>query len=297
MARRVALLSIEKLPISYRRNPGDESYGFPEDVLLSEEFRRRGWSAERVVWSDPGVRWDRFDLVLIRSAWDYVWRLEEFLSVLERVEADAGALWNPGSLVRWNCRKRYLVDLQEKGVAVVPTRVCDRPSSPEARRFVETECPGPVVIKPAVGAGSVGVQVASREDFLAGRAAAGDAADPDAGWLIQPFLPGLREEGEWSLVFLGGDFSHAVLKRPAEEAFHFRPQDVRGATPPPDALAGARQALGALETPPLYARVDLVRGHDGGLKLMELELIEPFLFLDRESAGRLVEAAERRLAD
>lgn len=294
MTRRVALLTIDRLPAAYRRSGADEGFWFQEDVLLAEEFRRRGWAADRVVWSDPDASWGRYDLALVRSAWDYVWRLEEFLSVLGRIESEAGALWNPRGLVAWNSRKGYLLELGAKGAPVVPTRACASLDSPEARRFVKDACAGPVVVKPAVGAGSLGVRTASREDFLAGRVPA-DGGGED-GWLVQPFLPGIREEGEWSLVFLGGEFSHAVLKRPEAGALHFRLQDVGRTEPPPEALDAARDVLRLLDADPLYARVDLVRDRGGKLLLMELELIEPFLFLDRESAGRLVEAAERRLA-
>ncbi|HXB54900.1 MAG TPA: hypothetical protein VN461_08970 [Vicinamibacteria bacterium] len=266
-----------------------------DDRLLVDELSRRGVSARPVVWNDPDVRWTTFELVVIRSCWDYHLRLSEFLGWLDRVEADGVQLWNPAPLVRSNAHKSYLQELKAAGLPVVPTAWLERGSTVDLGRLLRERGWSEAVVKPAVSASAfrtwrISAQNAASED--AHRALHELTAEGDV--LVQPFLREIEKEGEWSFVFLGGEFSHAVLKRPA--AGDFRVQAEYGGsalteTPPRSALSGAEAVAHYIKGPWAYARIDAVAA-EGGLTLMEVELIEPYLFLGNhpKAAARLADA-------
>lgn len=233
-----------------------------------------GLIVEQRVWSDPGVL-AGYDLILPLFAWGYQRDVAAWYAILDRLEAEALPVANPVPVLRWNSDKAYLTGLAAKGVAVVPTvevAALDDASLATARRELGAD---EVVIKPAISGGADGTH----------RIAAGDAIPADAlgqRRLVQPLMPGILTDGEFSLFFFGGRFSHAIVKRPA--AGDFRVQEQFGgretaweATTDAQALAAA--ALAAAPAPPVYARVDMVGDVAGTLHIMELELIEPSLFL------------------
>ncbi|MEA2488245.1 MAG: hypothetical protein QOH21_37 [Acidobacteriota bacterium] len=294
MPRMIALVTWSGLP---ELSPGDR--------LLQEAFEARGDVARAVVWDDPSVGWPAFDLVVLRSTWDYHKRIEEFAAWLDARQADGSRVWNPPALVRQNIHKRYLLDLATRGVAIVPTEllICHPECSEGPVRAGREECgasiaPHPhrslatlgmttlaeirarrgwssVVVKPAVGATAFRTSVDPDEEAFATLVTGGDV-------LVQPFLEEVVREGEWSLIFLGGAFSHAVLKRPRSGDFRVQ-NDFGGSAvltvPPPHVVAEAARVLAAVDGPWLYARVDGVVV-DGMFLLMELELTEPSLFLE-----------------
>lgn len=235
----------------------------PDSVPLLAALRDRGVDARPTVWNDPAVDWSGFDAVLVRSTWDYFDRFGEFLAWVEHVPVP---MFNPPEVVTWNAHKGYLRDLAERGVPVVETVWLATGEG--------TEVPWrEAIVKPAVAGSAKGLR----------RAAAGERVDAlHDDLLVQPFLPSIREEGELSLLYAAGELTHAVRKTP-------RPGDIRvqtewgGSTaavePGAEALAVAEAALAAVDGDLLYARVDLVRAPDGTLRLIELELIEPSLFL------------------
>lgn len=233
-----------------------------------------GLIVEQRVWSDPGDL-SGYDLILPLFAWGYQREVEAWYALLDRLEAEALPVANPVPVLRWNSDKAYLSELAAKGVAVVPTvevAALDDVGLATARRELGAD---EVVIKPAISGGADGTH----------RIAAGHAIPVDAlgqRRLVQPLMPGILTEGEFSLFFFAGKFSHAIVKRPA--AGDFRVQEQFGgretkweATPAAQALASA--ALVAAPSPPVYARVDMVGDGAGKLHIMELELIEPSLFL------------------
>jgi glutathione synthase/RimK-type ligase-like ATP-grasp enzyme len=261
-----------------------------------EILRERGVTVSGVPWDDD-VDWSRFDLVVIRSTWDYhlKWRMFEkwvrnFLATPER-------LWNPPQAVLDNINKRYLIDLAARGVDIVPTEFvatgtrAELPAVLERRGWIEA------VVKPAVSGGAHGTWRTSRATADADRlrfATQSDAEDV----LVQEYMPEVAAAGEWSLTFLGGSYSHAVLKRPATG--DFRVQWVYGggeavADPGPALIEQAEAMLAAVGHPLLYARVDgVVRA--GRLLLMEMEITEPYLWISAGSAaGRFAEAILRVL--
>ena len=246
----------------------------PESHLVAAELERRGISAPIVPWTDPAA--GRADVVLIRTTWDYTSRREEFVAWCERTAAGAPLL-NPPAVVRWNSHKGYLRELAAAGVPTVPTEVV---TDPGAATF-----DGAVVIKPAVSSGAFGAGRFAAGDPAAGDHLLGVLEEGDA--IVQPYVPSVAAQGERSLIYLGGELSHAVNKQPA--AGDYRVQDRYGGQvhrhePDPAELAAAQAALDHVGQSLTYARVDLVHGEDGPM-VIELELIEPELFLGVEPSA------------
>ncbi len=235
----------------------------PDSVPLLAALRERGVDARPQVWSDAAVDWRAFDAVLVRSTWDYAERLEEFLSWLHALPVP---VLNPKRVIAWNAHKGYLRELAAHGVPTVDTLWVDRGGC--------AEVPWPdAVVKPAVGASARGLR----------RGRGGEAVEAGADdLLVQPLLESIATEGELSLVYAAGELSHAVRKRPKPGDIRVQPEwggTIVPAEPGPEALAVAGAACAAAGEPLLYARVDLVRAADGTLRLIELEAIEPQLFL------------------
>lgn len=256
-----------------------------ENQPLVAALRERGVDARVEPWDAPEdvAGWTAADLVAVRTTWDYTGRRDEFLAWARSVSART-VLQNPLEVLEWNSHKRYLVELSAAGVPVVPTRLVPAGSTPEPLG------PSRVVVKPAVSAGG-------RETFrgtgpaldevLAGLVAAEDA-------LVQPAVESIGTEGEVSLIRLGDRWSHAVRKYPAADGFLVHERHggrLEDHDPTPRELAVAERALAHAPAPVHAARVDLVR-IDGEPVVMELELIEPELFLRRapQAAGLLADA-------
>ncbi|HYK81501.1 MAG TPA: hypothetical protein VEU55_00025 [Gemmatimonadales bacterium] len=257
-----------------------------DDRLLIEPLAALGVTALPAVWDAAEVRWTEFAAVVVRSCWDYHDRLDEFLSWIGRLEGLQVPVWNPPDLLRWNSHKAYLRELATAGVATVPTRWLGRGERSSLAEVLHAERWSDAVVKPAVSASAHGTWRTSqataardqgRLDELLMR---GDA-------MVQPFVNEVGESGEWSLMFLGGRFSHAVLQRPAAGDFRVQAQyggSAAALTPPRHVLSDAKRVLAALSREPLYARVDGVE-RAGRLLLSELELIEPLLFLQSDPAA------------
>lgn len=269
-----------------------------DDRLLLAPLAALGLEAVPTVWDAPDAPWDEFAAVLVRSCWDYHRRLDEFLGWVARLETMGVPLWNPPALLRWNSHKRYLRDLGATGVATAPTRWLRRGEDVVLAELLRAEEWPDAVVKPAVSASAFGtwraslVTAAQDQARLAELLAVGDV-------LVQPYLAEVRAPGEWSLLFYGGRYSHAVLKRPA--AGDFRVQWEFGgsavtAAPPARLVGDAERVLQLAPGKALYARVDGVEG-GGSLILTELELIEPHLFLGwhRDAAARLARACATAL--
>jgi glutathione synthase/RimK-type ligase-like ATP-grasp enzyme len=259
----------------------------PDRPVLDAALDDAGVRAEWAVWDDPSVDWSRFDAVWIRSTWDYTAHHAAFLAWVDDVAA-ATELWNPASIVRWNSHKSYLLDLEAAGVAVVPTVVVPEQAPLALGAVLAEHGWDEAVVKPAVSVGAIG----------AARVTAADAAawsrPPDAtgDLLVQPLVPEVTA-GETSMIAVEGTITHSVRKIPA--AGDFRVQVKHGGREVahmagPDELELARRALDAVGERLLYARVDCVTT-PAGPRLMELELIEPFLFLGTASIPAVAELA------
>ncbi len=269
------------------------------DELCRQPLAERGWELETLSWTRPDTDWSRFAAVAIRSTWDYHTRLPEFLACLSRITASGTRLFNPEELVRWNVDKRYLRDLEGLGVPIVPTiwgRGLDTPRLLELPGQLATR---ELVIKPRVSANALDTfRLGAAE--LEPRASELETCYRNRDWMAQPFVPAVIDEGEFSLFFFDGQYSHTVLKTP--RIGDFRVQEEHGgilqAVNPEAALEDAAWAvMDALPMLPLYARTDLVRSPDGTFRLMELELVEPSLYfnLDPGAPARFADALHRRL--
>lgn len=273
-----------------------------DDRPLIAACRSRGVEAVEPRWDDPDFRWKSCAAAVVRTTWDYMPRYVEFTAWAERAGA-ATRLFNPPHVVRWNADKRYLRELEAAGVPLAPTEWIAPGDVPDVAALVARRGFRRAFLKPVVGASAIGtlrfdadaVGCAAAERHLA-------TTPAPAGFLLQPYLPSVETEGETSLIYFDGAFSHAVRKVPV--AGDYRVQDDYGARDFPHAPAAdetdlARRALAALPFPetPLYARVDLLREDAGRPVLNELELIEPSLFFRHDPAApaRLVDALLRRL--
>lgn len=253
----------------------DPSYVDPEPPQIATALRGRGLEAEVVVWHDE-VDWASFDLVVIRSTWDYFDRLEEFIDWADRVHS-VSRIVNSPRVIRWNSHKGYLAELGEAGIPVLPSLALAKGAAHPVDRMLAAGW-ADVVIKPAVDGGARGAlkaPAASPEaaDHLGRLVEAGDT-------IVQPYAASV-ESGEVSVFFFGGAFSHAVRKIP--RAGDYRVQALHGGAevvhkPTAAELDLAQRAMALAPDELVYARVDLI-DVDGSPTLMELELIEPDLFL------------------
>ena len=261
---------------------------------LAEAFSDRGAQADWVPWEDPAADWSSYDLVFLRETWNYPGKLAAFLAWVE-VLATVTSVVNPPAVVRWNHHKGYLLELAAAGVSTVTTTLVPAgDADPEAAlRAAGTDM---VVVKPAVGVGGNGAVRGRADDPATAGHLRALLTGSDA--LVQPYLPSIETGGETSVVVLGGRVSHAVAKVPADG--EFRIHDHRGGmyTAVEPQAAQVEVAMAACDAARevtgdglLYARADLVADDDGHPLLMELELIEPSLYL------HTVPAATGHLAD
>lgn len=257
----------------------------PDDHAAVRAMHEMGVDAAPAVWSDPAVAWHDFDAVVIRTCWGYYERVGEFIEWIDRLDNRGTRVLNPPAIIRWNFDKRYLLDLERCGVPIVPTRWVGRGARETLSSIVREAGWDDIVVKPAVSAGAhltwraTGVTALDDERF-ASMVAARDV-------IVQPFVREVVSDGELSLVFFGGEPSHAVLKRPGDGDFRVQKKhggSVRAITPDAAIVRAARTVVEAAPGPVLYARVDgCVAG--GRFEVMELELIEPELFLAYDPAA------------
>lgn len=271
--------------------------GIDNEQDLITALRAAGHRVDPLVWDAPARPLAHFDALILRSTWDYHLKYAAWSAWIEEVESQGLRVFNPVSTLRWNSDKRYLLDLQARGANIVPTLHLSRGASASLTELLASQRWERVVVKPAVSASAHETWIAAAGGDNQGRFA---AALEQGDLLLQPFMPEVNSEGEWSLIYLGRRFSHAVIKRPAQG--DFRTQDEYGARieaiePPDFLLAQAGAILDKVEGPLLYARVDGLLRRDQ-FYLMELELIEPSLFLEHhpQAAGRFQAAIEAMLA-
>jgi hypothetical protein len=252
--KRIALVTSEAFP-------GLE----PDSQLLLPALEALGVEPIPSIWSDDSIDWSAFDAVVIRSPWDYFDREAEFLAWLERANAQARRFANPADLVAWNAHKTYLRELDAQDVPVVDTQWIARGDT----ATIEHEHG---IVKPAVSGGAKGLQQVTR----------GQTVTADVDLLVQPLLTSITTEGELSLFYADGVFTHMVRKVPVQGDIRVQPEFGSTVTleePSAAMLAASQKVLDAIGRTLTYARVDLVYAGDGSLRLIELEIIEPQLYL------------------
>jgi hypothetical protein len=284
------LASRVTLPGSPIRRTDAFEHDFMMDALRGP-FEARGFQVEDVAWDDAKADWTSYAAAIIGTTWDYWDRLDEFLAALERIEGQT-RLFNGSALVRWNARKTYLRELETKGAKLIPTLWLDVADEAAAKAAFDTLGSDDLVFKRQVGAGAKDQHRLKRGEPIP------EMRHP---MMVQPFLKMIQDEGELSFIFIDGEFCHALVKR--AQPGDYRIQSTYGGreekiTPSTDDLAAARAIIGTLDEAPLYGRVDMLRGPDGGLLLMELEVIEPYLYpIEGPELGeRLARGVARRLS-
>ena len=268
------------------------------DRLVQRALEARGATVEARAWNAPGADWDGFDAIVLRSNWDYHFEPDAFLGWLDRLERAGARVWNPPALVRWNLTKAYLLDLARAGVTTVATVILEDQSRAGLEAVMAARGWSRVVMKPVISASAHNTRLVSAATMDEAVAALRSGAIRRPV-LVQPFVEEIQSRGEWSLVFIETEMTHAVLKRPAAGEFRVQPRlggTVETPEPPDRVRAVARAALGALPVPPLYARIDGVEAA-AGFQIMEVEVNEPGLFFPHapDAAVRFAEALLRRL--
>lgn len=293
---RVALATCAELP----HLDGDEEH-------LVRALGAAGVDHVIAPWDGPDAPFVDSDLAVIRSTWDYTRRVDEFVAWAARIElamkgkpaGQGGALMNPASVVRWNTHKRYLTELAKEGVAIVPTAMLPRGTPANLKNLLTVKgWTDGAVVKPCVSAGSRdtvrvnGVEVDEAQALI-------DRELPLRDLMVQPYVKGIAD-GELSLIYVDGAFSHAVNKKPRGDDFRSQPEfgsHVEAVAPTDAQRRAADDIMRTVGGRLLYGRVDFVTGDDGAPWLMELELVEPSLYLawDDKAAGRLAAAVRRVL--
>ncbi|MDP4198427.1 MAG: hypothetical protein Q8922_04080 [Bacteroidota bacterium] len=251
-----------------------------EDSVLLAALLGKGLDVEPAVWNDASVDWTRYDLAILKSPWGYDDHIEEFYAWLDTLESLGVRVLNPANTVRWNSNKRYLRDIAEAGLPVVPTEYLAHGTHADLAPYFERFRAEKLVVKPCVSASAKNTVVVSR-DTLRESEQSIDRLLMDAEYLVQPFMEEILE-GEWSHLFFGGTYSHSLLKVPKRGDFrvqHFFGGVVLPRVANTSEVREAAQYVERFASDTLYARVDgVTRG--GTFHLMELELIEPYLYLD-----------------
>lgn len=263
-----------------------------EEGLLIDGLRAHGLRVARRTWSDPAFDWSSTRSAILRSTWDYFHRFAEFRAWLQRVRG-ATRLINDAALIDWNLDKHYLADLARGGVSVVPTDYLERGANDTLASVMAQHGWDEIVFKPVVS-GAARLTYRTDAASCAEMEAVFARCVAEEAMLVQPFQRDVLENGELSLVVVGGRCTHAVRKR--ARPGDFRVQDDHGGTvhahvADREEIAFGESAVACCPAPPAYARVDAVRDAAGRLCVMELELIEPELFF------RFHEPAARALAD
>ena len=268
-----------------------------DEHFLEEALLKNGWDFRWVPWKND-VQWSEFACAVVRTPWDYTQNRECFFKQMKKVEESSCELLNSFRLMEWNSNKKYLQDLKDQGISTIPTSWVDDICHVDFKTYFGFFQTNRIVLKPRVSAGAANTYLLHlaepdkwpRHTDLAGK----------GPWMIQPFMNQVTEEGEYSVVFIEGQLSHGILKKPkqgdyrSQEEFSSR---IRKLELDKDSLAFCHEVLKRLPETPLYARVDFINSESRYPHLIELELIEPSLYFryNDQSAEKLVKALDARM--
>jgi hypothetical protein len=269
------------------------------DHLAMDALCQYGWQVAEVSWRNCTVDWDQYDVVLIRTPWDYQDDPEAFMAVLEQIEDSSARLENRLELVRWNLNKLYLRELASKGALIVPTCWDQDFSVANFRRWSALFPGRELIVKPLISANADHTYrlPAETEDSVLKELTLLFAQRP---FMVQPFMPSVIDEGEYSVFFFGDQYSHTILKTPKPTDFRVQEEHgglIRAVDPEKQLLVTAREVLRLIDPLPLYSRIDLVRTEKNRFALMEVELIEPSLYFSysEPSAELFARAVQDRM--
>jgi glutathione synthase/RimK-type ligase-like ATP-grasp enzyme len=269
------------------------------DYLLTEPFNQIGWKVEEISWRKGSINWNGYDAVIVRSTWDYQTDYQKFLRVLEDIERSSAVLFNDFKTLKWNMNKTYLRDLQQRGINTVPTIWEKEFMIEKFKDYFNHFRTDEIIIKPNISANADNTFLLKQESFKKFAMVLNNTFK-SRDFMVQPFIKNIISEGEYSLFYFNGVYSHAILKTPKEN--DFRVQEEHGGSLIATKIDQKKQNLAEkiinhLSPVPLYARIDLVRTDKDDFTLMELELIEPSLYfqLDKDSPKRFVKAFDTRM--
>lgn len=254
-----------------------------EDDKLLEFLQQKGLNMEKVIWNDTRIKWENYDLAILKSPWDYFDLIADFYDWLEMLRTKNIRLLNPTAIVKWNADKHYLQDIKAKGLSITPSIFLEKESSVNLAHYFGEFKAEKLIVKPCVSGGA-------KNTFKVTRANVDEinvkleALIHEEAFIVQPFLTEIEESGEWSFLFFDQKFSHALLKK--AKSGDFRVQHAHGGSihpqqAPRQLLKTAQRYVDQFASNCLYARVDGTVVN-GDFLLMEMELIEPFLFLDTD---------------
>ena len=299
--KKIAILASDNMMPGHA-NEREDSFERDEEMgKLVPAFAAQGMELDLIRWRDAAEKADDYDAMLPLLVWDYFEGNEAAFTAEMAKAGTKTKLYNNFKTLRWNANKSYLDELENHGAPVISTITVKRVTETGVSRAFEELKTETLVIKPQVGGGAWRQVLYKKGDPFPSK----DDLPPE-GAMIQAFLPSVVKEGEYSFLYFGGKFSHGLIKRP--KSGDYRIQSLYGGTeetyePSSQERASAREVLDALDFTPLYARVDLLRGRDGKLKLIELEMIEPYLYLahaegegaDNKGAQKLAKALAKKL--
>jgi hypothetical protein len=269
-----------------------------EDKILSGVLTELGISHEIVIWSDPDVEWEKFSTLLIKSVWDYFDYYPEFLDWIEQMKLLKIPVLNDLDTILWNSSKEYLLELEQKGFPVISGLILEAESKPDLNLIKDKIKSDTIVVKPLVSGGAkntLKIHISEWDNYSQKL----ENLLQEEEFLVQSYIPEVAEVGEYSLIFFNGKFSHAVLKTPAKSDFrvqHYFGGTIAGIDPKPEMLESCQKLIDTFAPNTLYGRVDGVE-IKGVFHLMELELIEPYLFLalSENAIPNYKEALKKRL--
>ena len=258
------------------------------DEILDEPMAQCGWQVSHVSWRKEHVDWSQYEAVIIRSTWDYQDDADAFVTVLETIEKSGTLLLNSLNVVKWNINKNYLREVQVHGAEIVPTLWLERFDFSLVEGYFEHFETEQIVIKPSISANADNTFWLKKGDFLQKKQELQESLK-NRQLMVQPFIQSIVDQGEYSLFYFAGEYSHSIIKTP--KSGDFRVQEEHGGqltsiSPSEELLTAANKALQTIPEKVLYARVDLVE-HQGVFKIMEIELIEPSLYFNLDASAAM----------
>ena len=257
-----------------------------EDRILQTALEERGMQVRRKAWDDKNMDWTQTKCAIFRATWDYFHRFEEFSKWLETASQET-MLINPPSTIQWNIDKHYLLDLEEKGIPIVPSEICKQGDSRSLQEWCDSLGGEKWVLKPTISGAARHTYLIDRDNVKQHEKIFSDLIEKE-DMMLQPFMEHILTEGEVSLMVMNGKYTHAI-KKIAKEG-DFRVQDDFGGSvhkysPSKEEVLFAERAIAACDPMPLYGRVDMLRDNTGQWVLGELELIEPELWFREHPAA------------
>jgi glutathione synthase/RimK-type ligase-like ATP-grasp enzyme len=268
-----------------------------ESIFLKEALGKRGIDANIVRWEDPDIDWSDADLVISRTTSSYLFDLENFFRWTEKVE-ETTTLWNSSRVMKWNHHKRYIMELQEKGIPVPETILIHQNTGKPFKKILDEIPWADFVLKPCIGAGSCGLKRFQKDShdlethylnlnrygFQIEYPGLGSLDFTPCDTLVQPYLPEVIDNGEASLIYYGGKFSHSVIKKVKQGDYRAHPDwgaEVLLYDPTVEEIEVGHRVLDAVGHPVHFARLDMIPS-DNGPYVIEIELIDPMMFFNHQ---------------